>query len=102
MAGVRKGRGRELGRETKNYLSHTFQTPTTQAIRTYFCSGGSRPSDKRGPVIQTLRDERGGGAVSKKVFSALRASVWSKNKQMDRNEHFPPFELSSAAIKIGV
>ena len=26
----------------------------------------------------------GGGAVSKKIFSALRASVWSKNKEGDR------------------
>ena len=39
----------------------------------------SRPSDKEGfghpdPEI------RGGGAVLKKFFSALWASVWSKNK----------------------
>ena len=31
-----------------------------------------------GLVIQTQR--KGGGAVSKKIFSALQASVWSKNK----------------------
>ena len=42
-------------------------------------SGGSRPSDKEeGLVIQTL--SWGGGAVSKKRFLALWASVWSKNK----------------------
>ena len=39
------------------------------------CSGGSRPWDK-------------GGGVSKKVFSALRASVWSTNK--GRGEPGPP------------
>ena len=45
---------------------------------------------------------RGGGGSPKKFFSTLRASVWSKNKEMGRNENFSPFELSSAAIKIGV
>ena len=29
-------------------------------------------------VIQTLR--YGGGAISKEIFSALRVSVWAKNK----------------------
>ena len=43
-----------------------------------------------------------GGGSPKKFFSTLRASVWSKNKEMGRNENFSPFELSSAAIKIGV
>ena len=46
-----------------------------------FCSGGPRPSDKGAgggyPVIQTLRY---GGAWFKFFFSALRASVWYKNK----------------------
>ena len=42
-------------------------------------SGGSRPSDKGGPVIQTLRYGRGGGRRFKKIFFlALRVSVWSK------------------------
>ena len=36
-------------------------------------SGGYRPSDKGGPVIR-------GGGLKKKMFSALRASVRSKNK----------------------
>ena len=36
-------------------------------------SGGSRPSDNRGPVIR-------GAGLKKKMFSALRASVRSKNK----------------------
>ena len=43
------------------------------------CSGGSRPSDKGAGVIQTLRVTGGGGAVSKKIFSARRASFWFKN-----------------------
>ena len=47
-------------------------------------SGGSRPSDKgRGGGIGGHPDPEmrvGGGAVSKKIFSALRASFWSKNK----------------------
>ena len=50
-------------------------------------SGGSRPSDKDGGggwgggslLIQTLRSEEGCG-LQQKIFSALRASVWSKNK----------------------
>ena len=42
-------------------------------------SGGSRPSYKGGSGHPDL-EIRGGGAVSKKIFSALRASVWSKNK----------------------
>ena len=37
----------------------------------------ANPDLRGGPVIQTLRY---GGAVSKHFFSALRASVWSKNK----------------------
>ena len=48
-------------------------------------SGGSRPSDKGGggwgAVIQTLR--KGGGPVSKKFFSALRGSAWSKIRGRD-------------------
>ena len=42
-------------------------------------SGGSRPSYKGGPG-HSDPDIRGGGAVSKKFFSPLRASVSSKNK----------------------
>jgi len=38
---------------------------------TILISGRSRPSDKEGG---------GGGGVSKKKFSALRASVWSNSK----------------------
>ena len=48
----------------------------TAWIYSYICqySGGSRPSDKEGGG--------GGGflAVSKKIFSALWASFWSKNR----------------------
>ena len=40
-----------------------------------YCSGGSRPSEEGGG--------RGGvgGQSLKKIFSALRASFWSKNKR---------------------
>ena len=37
-----------------------------------------------------IREGRGGGAVSKKIFSAPRASVWSKNKGGARA---PPLDL---------
>ena len=40
---------------------------------------GSRPSDKGGTVIRTVR-LRGRGGSQKFFFSALRASVWSENK----------------------
>ena len=44
-------------------------------------SGGSRPSDKWGKGVWSSRSgDKGGGAVSKNFFSAIRASVWSKNK----------------------
>ena len=46
----------------------------------FFNSAGLRPWDKGGP--QSSRPFDGGvGAVSKKFFFALRASVWSKNKE---------------------
>ena len=38
--------------------------------RAFYLSGGSRPLDNEG----------GGGPSQNKFFSALRASVWSKNK----------------------
>jgi len=45
-------------------------------------SGGSRASDKRGPghPDPEIRREGGGGRSTKKFSSALRASVWSKNR----------------------
>ena len=47
-------------------------------------SGGSRPSVKGGGggkgAGHPHPEIRGGGAVSKKIFFALRASFWSKNK----------------------
>ena len=47
-------------------------------------SGGSRPSDKRGGGGRggghQDHEIRGGGLSQKNVFSALWASVWSKNK----------------------
>ena len=44
-------------------------------------SGRSRPSDKWGEGVWSSRSgDKGGGAVSKKFFSDVRASVWSKNK----------------------
>ena len=55
-----------------------------------------------GAVIhgQTL-SKRGGGGVNKIFFGPWGLSL-VKNKQVDQNEHFSPFGLSSAAIKIGV
>ena len=41
---------------------------------------GSRPVDKRWGRSSKPWDKRGGGGSLKKPFSALRASVWSKNK----------------------
>ena len=45
----------------------------------FFNSARSRPWDKAGP--QSSRPFDRGGAVSKKFFFALWASVWSKNKE---------------------
>ena len=44
----------------------------------HFCSAGSRPLDKEGARSSRPWDKRGG--QSPKFFSALRSSVWSKNK----------------------
>ena len=43
-------------------------------------SGGSRPSDKVG-AGHPDPEIRGGPGLQKKIFLALRASVWSKNKK---------------------
>ena len=43
-------------------------------------SGGSRPSDKGEPSHPHPEKKRGGGRSQKNFFSALWASVWSKNK----------------------
>ena len=55
-------------------------------------SGGSRPSDNGGPGHPDPEIKLGGGAVSKKFFSALWASVWSKNKSPSppRAPHLDP------------
>ena len=49
----------------------------------FFNSAGSRPWDK-GPQSSRPFDGGGGGAVSKKFFFALRASVGAKNKEGPR------------------
>ena len=49
-------------------------------------SGGSRPSDKGGGGRGHPDPEIRGGPVSKKIFSGLGASFWSKNK----GGPFPP------------
>ena len=49
------------------------QTATIAIDYVLHNSGGSRPSDKGGWG-------GGGKGVSKKIFSAFQASVWSKNK----------------------
>ena len=56
-------------------------------------SGRSRPYDKGGTVIQTLRK---GGAVTQIFFSALLASAWSQNKG-GRSPLAPPLD---PALKI--
>jgi len=43
----------------------------------------SRPLDKKG---------KGGGGTPKKLFSALRASVWSKNEGRGRTPRAPPLD----------
>ena len=53
-------------------------------------SGGSRPSDKRGPGLPDPEIRQ--GAVSKKIFAALRASVWSKNKGGGQATQAPPLD----------
>ena len=55
-----------------------FETATITIDYVLQNSGGSRPSYKGGPGHPD--PEIRGGAVSKKFFSALRASVCSKNK----------------------
>ena len=64
------------------------------------CSGGSRPSDKGAGVIQTLRvtGEGGGGTVSKKIFSARRASFWSKNNGRGVDPQTPSPESASGLL----
>ena len=51
------------------------------------CSDETRPSDK----------ERGGGQSQKEFFSALRASVWSKNKG-GPGPRAPPLDPSLVCI----
>ena len=43
-------------------------------------SGGFIPSDKGAGGGHSYPGIRGGGAVSKKLFSPLRATVWSEHK----------------------
>ena len=46
-----------------------------------YISGGSRPSDKGGGGCHPhAGGDKGGARYQKTFFSALRASVWSKNK----------------------
>ena len=70
--------------QSKNNWCKQEQQILNSCYRKKQRSGGSRPSDKggrgRGAVIQILRQRRGRGGGLQKKFSALRASVWSKNK----------------------
>ena len=52
-------------------------------------SGGSRPGDNGGPGHPDP-EIKWGGPVWKKIFSALWASVWSKNKRGARAPPPPP------------
>ena len=71
----------EFSQQESNVAHHMYDLQFTNPFIPVF-SARSRPWDKLGgrggPVIQTLR-EAGEGAVSKTFFSAVRASVWSKN-----------------------
>ena len=61
-------------RKAKEIATRSKDNKGTAGIVIMSCiytSGASRPPDK---------EKEGGGAVSKKHFSAPRASVWSKNK----------------------
>ena len=46
---------------------------------------------RRGRSSRLLDKRGGGGAVSKKTFSVLRASVWSKNKREGEGEGALPW-----------
>ena len=62
--------------------------------------GGSRPSDKGGRVGHPDPEIRGGGSVSKKFFSVLRVSVWSKHKRGDRASGSPGPSPGSATASV--
>ena len=69
-----------LERRIRPKLKLVKRNPMTKGYtETVGDSGGSRPSDKGGGWSSRHWD-KGGGLVSKKFFSALRASFLSKNK----------------------
>ena len=67
----------------RNFFPVDLQLPKLQLrLRRSYLSDGSRPSDTWGR------------AVSKKSFSALRASLWSKNKGRPGLPRAPPVDPS--------
>ena len=64
-----------------------------------YWGGGSRPSDKEGGAGHPDPEIRGGGAVSNFNFSALRASVWAKNKGGPGPPGAPPLDPPLSCVK---
>jgi len=60
---------RLLGLGSTELYPNNVPASSTCSIHAGFTSAGSRPLDKMG------------GRVSKKIFTALRASVWPENKR---------------------
>ena len=70
-------------------------------------SAGSRPRDKRGGGRGVHPDPQmtgGGGGLGspKKIFSALRTSVWSKSKEEGGGPPPPPLPRSATVIIFGL
>ena len=59
-------------------MSSRGRCPTASKVE--INSDGSRPSDKSEPGHPDPEKKSGGGGISEKIFSALGAPVWSKNK----------------------
>ena len=59
-------------------MSSRGRCPTASKVE--INSDGSRPSDKSEPGHPDPEKKSGGGGISEKIFSALWAPVWSKNK----------------------
>ena len=63
--------------------------------------GGSRPSDKEGGAGHPEPEIRAGPRLKKNIFSALRASFWSKNKVPGPRAPplDPPLQVSLPALR---